>query len=120
MSTNSIRAGEAEWHPSFNPWLIATAVMVAVFMEVLDTTITSVALPNMAGSLSATNEEATWVLTSYLVANASCFRPAAGWPSASAESAFCWHVPGFLRLLRSCAAWPRPCPCSSWRVSCRA
>jgi DHA2 family multidrug resistance protein len=61
-----------------NPWLIAMAVMVAVFMEVLDTTITSVALPNMAGSLSSTNEEATWVLTSYLVANAIVL-PASGW-----------------------------------------
>jgi len=49
-----------------------------VFMEVLDTTITSVALPNMAGSLSSTNEEATWVLTSYLVANAIVL-PASGW-----------------------------------------
>jgi DHA2 family multidrug resistance protein len=67
-----------EWHPSVNPWLIAIAVVSAVFMEVLDTTITSVALPNMAGSLSSTNEEATWVLTSYLVANAIVL-PASGW-----------------------------------------
>jgi len=78
MSTNSIQDGAAEWYSSVNPWLIAMAVMVAVFMEVLDTTITSVALPNMAGSLSATNEEATWVLTSYLVANAIVL-PASGW-----------------------------------------
>ena len=78
MSANSIQDSAAEWHSSVNPWLIAMAVMVAVFMEVLDTTITSVALPNMAGSLSATNEEATWVLTSYLVANAIVL-PASGW-----------------------------------------
>ena len=78
MTTNSSLDGGAEWHPSVNPWLIAMAVMVAVFMEVLDTTITSVALPNMAGSLSSTNEEATWVLTSYLVANAVVL-PASGW-----------------------------------------
>ncbi|MGA2146809.1 MAG: DHA2 family efflux MFS transporter permease subunit [Bryobacteraceae bacterium] len=78
MSTNSIQDGAAECYSSVNPWLIAMAVMVAVFMEVLDTTITSVALPNMAGSLSATNEEATWVLTSYLVANAIVL-PASGW-----------------------------------------
>ncbi len=78
MSTNSLQASAAEWHPSFNPWLIAIAVMVAVFMEVLDTTITSVALPNIAGSLSATNDEATWVLTSYLVANCIVL-PASGW-----------------------------------------
>jgi len=68
----------AEWHPSVNPWLIAGAVMLATFMEVLDTTIVSVALPNMAGSLASTNEEATWVLTSYLVANAVVL-PASGW-----------------------------------------
>ena len=78
MSTNSIQDGAAEWYSSVNPWLIAMAVMVATFMEVLDTTITSVALPNMAGSLSSTNEEATWVLTSYLVANAIVL-PASGW-----------------------------------------
>jgi MFS transporter, DHA2 family, multidrug resistance protein len=67
-----------EWHPSVNPWLIAGAVMLATFMEVLDTTVVSVALPNMAGGLSSTNEEATWVLTSYLVANAIVL-PASGW-----------------------------------------
>src|SRR5258708_4964817 len=61
-----------------NPWLIATAVMLATFMEVLDTSIAAVALPYIAGSLSATNDEATWVLTSYLVANA-VILPASGW-----------------------------------------
>jgi DHA2 family multidrug resistance protein len=71
-------AQAAEWHPSVNPWFIAGAVMLATFMEVLDTTIVSVALPNMAGSLASTNEEATWVLTSYLVANAIVL-PASGW-----------------------------------------
>ena len=53
-----------------NPWIIAAAVMLATFMEVLDTSIAAVALPYIAGSLSASNDEATWVLTSYLVANA--------------------------------------------------
>ena len=61
-----------------NPWLIAIAVMLATFMEVLDTSIASVALPHIAGSLSATTDEATWVLTSYLVANAIVL-PASGW-----------------------------------------
>ena len=61
-----------------NPWLIAIAVMLATFMEVLDTSIASVALPHIAGSLSATNDEATWVLTSYLVANA-IILPASTW-----------------------------------------
>ncbi|HKT88564.1 MAG TPA: DHA2 family efflux MFS transporter permease subunit, partial [Candidatus Sulfotelmatobacter sp.] len=61
-----------------NPWLIAVAVMLATFMEVLDTSIAAVALPYIAGSLSATNDEATWVLTSYLVANAIVL-PASTW-----------------------------------------
>ena len=64
--------------PVSNPWLIAISVMLATFMEVLDTSIASVALPHIAGSLSATNDEATWVLTSYLVANAIVL-PASPW-----------------------------------------
>ncbi len=61
-----------------NPWLITVAVMLPTFMEVLDTAIASVALPYIAGSLSASNSEATWVLTSYLVANA-VILPASNW-----------------------------------------
>ena len=61
-----------------SPWMIAVAVMLATFMEVLDTSIAAVALPYIAGSVSATNDEATWVLTSYLVANA-IILPASGW-----------------------------------------
>ncbi len=65
------RGGSAgEWQPGVNPWLIAVSVMLATFMEVLDTSVANVALPHIAGSLSATPEEATWVLTSYLVSNA--------------------------------------------------
>jgi MFS transporter, DHA2 family, multidrug resistance protein len=67
-----------EWHPRHNPWLITVSVMMAVFMEVLDTSIANIALPHIAGSLSATPEEATWVLTSYLVANAIVL-PMTGW-----------------------------------------
>jgi DHA2 family multidrug resistance protein len=52
------------WTPSFNPWLIAAAVMIATFMEVLDTSVANVSLPHIAGTLSASTEEATWVLTS--------------------------------------------------------
>src|SRR5450755_1341385 len=58
------------FRPAINPWIIAMTVMLATFMEVLDTSVANVALPHIAGSLSATPEEATWVLTSYLVANA--------------------------------------------------
>jgi DHA2 family multidrug resistance protein len=68
----------AEVTQGVNPWLIAASVMLATFMEVLDTAIASVALPYIAGSLSASNDEATWVLTSYLVANA-IILPASNW-----------------------------------------
>ena len=64
--------------PAVNPWLVAIAVMAGTFMEVLDTTIVNVSLPHVAGTLSASNEEATWVLTSYLVANA-VILPMTGW-----------------------------------------
>ncbi|MEK6295057.1 MAG: DHA2 family efflux MFS transporter permease subunit [Paraburkholderia tropica] len=57
------------WRPAGNPWLTAIAVTLAAFMEVLDTTIVNVALPHIAGTMSASYDEATWVLTSYLVAN---------------------------------------------------
>jgi len=66
------------WTPSFNPWLIATAVMLATFMEVLDTSVANVSLPHIAGNLSATTNESTWVLTSYLVSNA-IILPATNW-----------------------------------------
>jgi len=80
--------------PGPNPWLIAAAVMLATFMEVLDTAIASVALPYIAGSLSATTDEATWVLTSYLVANAIVL-PASNW---------CSLRFGRKRFLMSCVA----------------
>src|SRR5947209_18546976 len=64
--------------PQINPWVIAMTVMLATFMEVLDTSVANVALPHIAGSLSATTEEATWVLTAYLVANAIVL-PMSGW-----------------------------------------
>src|SRR5579883_2633342 len=60
----------AAWTPKFNPWLIAVVVALAAFMEVLDTSIANVALPHIAGGLGASNDESTWVLTSYLVSNA--------------------------------------------------
>src|SRR5262244_76910 len=64
--------------PPVNPWIIAIAVMLATFMEVLDTSIAAVALPYIAGNLGATRNEATWVLTSYLVSNAIVL-PASAW-----------------------------------------
>ncbi len=66
------------WKPKFNPWLIAVVVALAAFMEVLDTSIANVALPHLAGDLGASNDESTWVLTSYLVSNAIVL-PISGW-----------------------------------------
>jgi len=68
------------WRPAVNPWIIAVAVTLATFMEVLDTSIANVALPHIAGSLSAGQDESTWVLTSYLVSNAIVL-PLSGWLS---------------------------------------
>jgi DHA2 family multidrug resistance protein len=73
-------APPAVWKPSFSPWLIAASVMLATFMEVLDTSVANVALPHIGGNLSATPEESTWVLTSYLVSNA-IILPATNWLS---------------------------------------
>src|SRR5580704_8900125 len=60
----------APWKPKYNPWIVALTVTLATFMEVLDTSIANVALPHIAGGLSASQDESTWVLTSYLVSNA--------------------------------------------------
>ncbi len=68
----------AESRPLVNPWIITIAVMLATFMEVLDTTVVNVSIPHISGNLSATYEEGTWVVTSYLVANA-IILPMAGW-----------------------------------------
>src|SRR5712664_3752469 len=70
MSSNSIPAQDAVPQPKVNPWLIGIVVSLAAFMEVLDTSIANVALPHIAGNLGASNDESTWVLTSYLVSNA--------------------------------------------------
>jgi DHA2 family multidrug resistance protein len=70
----------AAWKPRVNPWLIAATVALAAFMEVLDTSIANVALPHIAGSLGASTNQGTWVLTSYLVANAIVL-PIGAWAS---------------------------------------
>ena len=61
---------DAAWKPKHNPWAVALTVTLATFMEVLDTSIANVAIPHIAGGLGASQDEATWVLTSYLVSNA--------------------------------------------------
>ncbi len=74
----AVGSGEEIWRPKGNPWIIAVAVSLAAFMEVLDTSIANVALPHIAGNLGASNDESTWVLTSYLVSNAIVL-PISGW-----------------------------------------
>ena len=78
MSSAALTLEQDVWVPKFNPWLIAVVVALAAFMEVLDTSIANVALPYMAGSLGASNDQSTWVLTSYLVSNA-IILPISGW-----------------------------------------
>src|SRR5512146_1900646 len=73
----------AGWKPRHNPWAVAFTVTLATFMEVLDTSIANVALPHIAGALSASQDEATWVLTSYLVSNAVVL-PISAWVSSRA------------------------------------
>ena len=73
-------AQHVNWRPKHNPWAIALTVTMATFMEVLDTSIANVALPHIAGSLSAGTDEGAWVLTSYLVSNA-VILPISGWAS---------------------------------------
>ncbi len=71
-------ANAHNWRPQVNPWFIAGTVILPRFMVTLDTSVASVALPHIAGSLSAGADEATWVLTSFLVANAIVL-PISGW-----------------------------------------
>src|SRR5580658_945547 len=71
-------AASASAQPHINPWIVAVAVMFGTFMEVLDTTVVNVSLPHIAGSLSASVDEAAWALTAYLVANAIVL-PITGW-----------------------------------------
>src|ERR1700751_1645520 len=78
MSTAVLTLDQDIWKPKYNPWLVAVVVALGAFMEVLDTSIANVALPYMAGSLAASNDQSTWVLTSYLVSNAIVL-PISGW-----------------------------------------
>src|SRR5579871_5082812 len=73
-------AQQEGWHPGHSPWAVAFTVTIATFMEVMDTSIANVALPHIAGGLSAGVDESTWVLTSYLVSNAIVL-PISAWMS---------------------------------------
>ena len=78
MGSAAITADTAWQRPAVNPWIIALTVTLATFMEVLDTSVANVALPHIAGGLSARQDESTWILTSYLVSNAIVL-PMSGW-----------------------------------------
>jgi MFS transporter, DHA2 family, multidrug resistance protein len=116
MTTAALTLDQDVWRPRYNPWLIAVVVALAAFMEVLDTSIANVALPYMAGNLGASNDQSTWVLTSYLVSNA-IILPMTGWLAGAlgrkrffmsclaiftASSLLCGFAPslGFLLLFR--------------------
>ncbi len=95
MSSATLTVDAAEpWRPAVNPWIIAVVVTMATFMEVLDTSIANVALPHIAGNLSAGTDESTWILTSYLVSNAIVL-PLSGWFSS---------IIGRKRFYMSCVA----------------
>jgi len=95
------------WKPRVNPWLIAMTVALAAFMEVLDTSIANVALPHIGGTLGASNDEATWVLTSYLVSNAIVL-PLGGWISSliGRRNFFVLCISGFTVASFLCGAAP--------------
>jgi DHA2 family multidrug resistance protein len=78
MTTDAVAAPAHVQHQALSPWIISMVVMLSTFMEVLDTSIANVSLPHIAGNLSATIDESTWVLTSYLVSNAIVL-PLSGW-----------------------------------------
>jgi MFS transporter, DHA2 family, multidrug resistance protein len=79
-ATPLVTNSDAAWTPGHNLWLIALTVTIATFMEVLDTSVANVALPHIAGGLAASQDESSWVLTSYLVSNAIVL-PLSGWLS---------------------------------------
>ncbi len=81
-------------HRRVNPWVVTFSVMLATFMEILDTTVVNVSIPHIAGNLAATIEEGTWVVTSYLVSNA-IILPMSGWLA---------NYIGRKKLLLSCVA----------------
>src|SRR5256885_13836196 len=90
-----------------SPWLVAISVMFATFMEVLDTTVVNVSLPHIAGSLSASIDEATWALTSYLVANA-IILPMTGWLASvfGRKNLLLWATTGFTLTSFLCGIAP--------------
>jgi DHA2 family multidrug resistance protein len=100
-----------------NPWIVAVAVMFATFMEVLDTTVVNVSLPHIASTMSATTEEATWVLTSYLVANA-IILPMTGWLASmlGRKRLLMWSTMGFTVASVLCGMAPNLASLVTFRI----
>ena len=119
MSTaGSVAPDQAVWQPKVNPWIIVVAVSLAAFME--DTSIASVALPHIAGSMGASNDESTWVLTSYLVSNAVVL-PLSGFRLAGLDASISFlPASRSLQLARFCAASRRASECCSFSECCKA
>src|SRR5438477_8074933 len=108
----------AEEHRQINPWIIAISVMLATFMEVLDTSVVNVSLPHIAGSLSASIDEATWTVTSYLVANA-IILPMTGWLASvfGRKNLLMLSVVGFTAASFLCGLAPTPGSLIFFRVA---
>ncbi len=114
MATNAAALDaklKSEPRSGINPILIIVILTIATFMEVLDTSIANVALPHIAGSLSAGQTEASWVLTSYLVANAMIL-PISGWLATFfGRKRFIWRASSFLSSARLCAEFRQISEC---------
>ena len=117
-NTEALPAAGAPAAGTTNPWLIAVVVALAVFMEVLDTTIANVALPYIAGGLGVSQDEASWVVTTYLVANAIVITATSFLPQRFGRKAFFLFSLGLFTLSsilcglawNSAIASPVPCP----------
>ena len=118
-NTEALPAAAVPAAGTTNPWLIAVVVALAVFMEVLDTTIANVALPYIAGGLGVSQDEASWVVTTYLVANAIIITATSFLPQRFGRKAFFLFSLGLFTLSSILCGLPGICRRFSCSVSCR-
>ena len=119
MEMTTTVAAEAPWRPRVNPWIVALTVTLATFMEVLDSSIANVALPHIAGGLGATQDEATWVLTAYLVANAVILPAGAYMTTFIGRKKFYMICVALFGIEPRCAGWLLRCRCWCSAGFCR-